>query len=90
VTLGAVAEAPADAHRREWAFELAATVRVAGDLDVTGECAQQAQVDDALESWGRSGVPDRPGAWPTSTARRRALDRLRRDVTLRRKPPLLV
>ena len=33
-TLGAVAEALADAHRREWAFVLAATVRVAGDLDV--------------------------------------------------------
>ncbi len=88
-TLGAVAEALADAHRHEWAFVLAATVRVAGDLDVAEECAQEAYVD-ALESWGRTGVPDRPGAWLTSTARRRAVDRLRREVTLRRKLPLLV
>lgn len=85
----AVAEALADAHRREWAFVLAATVRVAGDLDVAEECAQQAYVD-ALQAWARSGVPDRPGAWLTTTARRRAVDRLRREVTLRRKLPLLV
>jgi RNA polymerase sigma-70 factor, ECF subfamily len=40
-----VADALADAHRREWAFVLAATVRVAGDLDVAEECAQEAYVD---------------------------------------------
>ena len=88
-TPDAVVEALADAHRREWAFVLAATVRVARDLDLAEECAQQAYVD-ALESWRRTGVPDRPGAWLTSTARRRAVDRIRRDVTLRRKLPLLV
>jgi RNA polymerase sigma-70 factor (ECF subfamily) len=85
----AVADALADAHRREWAFVLAATVRVAGDLDVAEECAQEAYVE-ALTAWARDGVPDRPGAWLTTTARRRALDRIRRDVTLRRKLPLLV
>ena len=88
-TLGAVAEALADAHRREWAFVLAATVRVAGDLDVAEECAQEAYVD-ALQAWVRSGVPDRPGAWLTTAARRRAVDRLRREITLQRKLPLLV
>ncbi len=88
-TLGAVAEALADAHRREWAFVLAATVRVAGDLDVAEECAQEAYVD-ALQAWARSGVPDRPGAWLTTAARRRAVDRLRRETTLQRKLPLLV
>ena len=88
-TLGAVAEALADAHRREWAFVLAATVRVAGDLDVAEECAQEAYVD-ALQAWARSGVPDRPGAWLTTAARRRAVDRLRREITLQRKLPLLV
>ena len=88
-TLGAVAEALADAHRREWAFVLAATVRVAGDLDVAEECAQEAYVN-AMTAWTRSGVPERPGAWLTTTARRRAVDRLRREVTLRRKLPLLV
>ena len=46
-TLAAVAEALADAHRREWAFVLAATVRVAGDLDLdlAEECAQEAYAD---------------------------------------------
>jgi RNA polymerase sigma-70 factor (ECF subfamily) len=86
---GTVADALADAHRREWAFVLAATVRVTGDLDVAEECAQEAYVD-ALKAWGRDGIPARPGAWLTTTARRRALDRIRRDVTLRRKLPLLV
>jgi RNA polymerase sigma-70 factor (ECF subfamily) len=85
----AVADALAGAHRREWAFVLAATVRVAGDLDVAEECAQEAYVD-ALKAWARDGIPERPGAWLTTTARRRALDRIRRDVTLRRKLPLLV
>ena len=60
-TLGAVSEALADAHRREWAFVLAATVRVAGDLDMAEECAQEAYVD-AMTAWTRSGVPERPGA----------------------------
>jgi RNA polymerase sigma-70 factor (ECF subfamily) len=41
----AVAETPADAHRHEWAFVLAATVRVAGDLDLAEGCAQEAYVD---------------------------------------------
>ncbi|HEX2808942.1 MAG TPA: DUF6596 domain-containing protein, partial [Kineosporiaceae bacterium] len=44
----------------------------------------------ALDSWARGGVPERPGAWLTTTARNRALDRLRRESTLRRKLPLLI
>ena len=69
----------ADAHRREWAFVLAATVRVAGDLDLAEECVQDAYVS-ALEAWSRQGVPRNPGAWLTTAARRRAIDVLRRDV----------
>jgi RNA polymerase sigma-70 factor, ECF subfamily len=84
-----VADALADAHRREWAFVLAATVRVAGDLDLAEECAQEAYVD-ALQAWTRDGVPARPGAWLTTAARRRAVDRVRREATFRRKLPLLV
>jgi RNA polymerase sigma-70 factor, ECF subfamily len=84
-----VADALADAHRREWAFVLAATVRVAGDLDLAEECAQEAYVD-ALQAWTRDGVPARPGAWLTTAARRRAVDRLRREAIFRRKLPLLV
>jgi RNA polymerase sigma-70 factor (ECF subfamily) len=79
----------ADAHRNEWAFVLAATVRVTGDLDLAEECAQEAYVA-ALQTWGERGAPASPGAWLTTTARRKALDRIRRDATLRRKLPLLI
>ena len=85
----AVAGAVADAHRREWAFVLAATVRVTRDLDAAQECVQDAYVA-ALDAWARQGVPRNPGAWLTTAARRRALDLLRRDRTLRAKLPLLV
>jgi hypothetical protein len=64
-TPGAVAGAVADAHRREWAFVLAATARVAGDLDLAEECVQDAYVS-ALEAWSRQGVPRNPGAWLTT------------------------
>lgn len=83
------AEAVAAAHRHEWAFVLAATVRLTRDLDLAQECAQEAYVA-ALETWPVNGVPDRPGAWLTTAARRKALDRLRREQTLRRKLPLLI
>ncbi len=84
-----VRRAVADAHRREWAFVLAATARVAGDLDLAEECVQDAYLA-ALDAWTRQGVPNNPGAWLTTTARRRALDALRRAGTLHAKLPLLV
>jgi RNA polymerase sigma-70 factor, ECF subfamily len=84
-----VRRAVADAHRREWAFVLAATARVAGDVDLAEECVQDAYLA-ALDAWTRQGVPNNPGAWLTTTARRRALDALRRAGTLRAKLPLLV
>ncbi len=79
----------ADAHRREWAYVLAATARVAGDLDLAEECVQDAYVA-ALDAWVRQGVPANPAAWLTTAARNRALDAHRRDQTLRNKLPLLV
>lgn len=85
----AAERAVADAHRREWAFVLAATARVAGDLDVAEECVQDAYLA-ALAAWARDGVPDKPGAWLTATAKRKALDVLRRDRVFRSKMPLLV
>jgi RNA polymerase sigma factor (sigma-70 family) len=88
VDAGAAA-AVADAHRREWAFVLAATVRVTRDLDLAEECVQDAYAA-ALTHWGTHGVPDRPGAWLTTAARRRALDLKRRSVTARRALPLLI
>ena len=77
------------AHRREWAFVLAATVRVTRDIDLAEECVQDAYTR-ALQSWSRSGIPASPGAWLTTVARRRALDLLRRKATLERSLPLLV
>jgi RNA polymerase sigma-70 factor (ECF subfamily) len=85
----AVGAAVADAHRREWAFVLAATARVARDIDLAEECVQDAYVA-ALDAWSRQGIPRNPGAWLTTTARRRALDALRRDRALRSKLPLLI
>jgi RNA polymerase sigma factor (sigma-70 family) len=84
-----VSAAVADAHRREWAFVLAATVRVTRDIDLAEECVQEAYAQ-ALTAWSWRGIPTRPGAWLTTTARRRALDVLRRQATLERKLPLLI
>lgn len=84
-----VRQAIADAHRREWAVLLAATVRVTRDLDLAEECVQDAYAA-ALEAWARDGVPDRPGAWLTVAARHNAIDALRRARTLETKLPLLV
>ncbi len=83
-----VAAAVEAAHRREWARVVAATVRIAGDLDTAEECAAEAYVA-ALQAWPARGVPDNPGAWLTRAAQRKALDRRRREQTLARKLPLL-
>ena len=84
-----VNRALADAHRHEWAKVLAATVRVAGDLDLAQECAQDAYLA-ALETWRRDGIPRNPGAWLTITARHKALDSHRRATALRARIPLLI
>jgi RNA polymerase sigma-70 factor (ECF subfamily) len=68
---------------------LAATARVTRDLDLAEECVQEAYVA-ALDAWTRDGVPERPGAWLTVTARRTALNAIRRAHTLRTKLPLLM
>ena len=81
--------AVADAHRREWAYVLAATVRVTRDLDLAEDAVQEAYVS-ALGAWARDGVPARPGAWLTTAARRVALNALARGKTLRTKLPLLL
>ncbi|MFI6604729.1 RNA polymerase sigma factor [Nonomuraea sp. NPDC050536] len=84
-----VAASAADAHRREWAFVLAATVRVTRDLDLAEECVQDAYAQ-ALTAWSQRGVPAKPGAWLTTVARRRALELLRREATMRRRLPYLL
>ncbi len=78
-----------EAHRGEWGLVLAATARfVGGDLSLAEEATQDAFVA-ALQTWGERGIPRRPGAWLTATARRKALDVIRRDAVLRRKLPAL-
>jgi RNA polymerase sigma-70 factor (ECF subfamily) len=74
-----VEAAVAAAFRAEWGQVVATLIRVTGDWDLAEECAQDAFAL-ALERWTRDGVPRRPGAWLTTTARNRAVDRLRRDA----------
>jgi RNA polymerase sigma-70 factor (ECF subfamily) len=89
VTEAEVAAAVAEAHRREWGFVLAATVRVTRDLDLAEECVQDAYAQ-ALRTWAERGIPNRPAAWLTTAARNRALDRLRREATFTRLMPMIV
>jgi RNA polymerase sigma-70 factor (ECF subfamily) len=79
----------ATAYEQEWAFVVAAAARVAGDLDLAEECAQDAYAQ-ALARWPDTGIPYRPGAWLTTVATRRVLEVRRREATLARKFPLLV
>jgi RNA polymerase sigma factor (sigma-70 family) len=79
----------AEAHRRDWGFVLAATMRITRDIDLAEECVQDAYAQ-ALTTWDARGVPAKPGGWLTTAARNRALDLIRRDAVLRRKLPLLV
>jgi RNA polymerase sigma-70 factor (ECF subfamily) len=84
-----VVAAVAAAHRREWTQVLATTAQLTRDLELAEECAQEAYAQ-ALQTWERTGVPAKPGAWLTQVARNRARDELRRQAALRRRLPLLV
>ena len=88
-TTADVETAIADAHRNGWALVLAATARVARDLDLAEECVQEAYAS-ALAAWARGGVPANPEAWLTTAAKRRAIDAVRREAVLRAKLPLLL
>ncbi|WP_329001942.1 sigma-70 family RNA polymerase sigma factor [Kribbella sp. NBC_00709] len=68
-----------DIYRQEWGQVVATLIRVTGDWELAEECAQEAFAA-ALERWPRDGVPDKPGAWLTTTARNRAIDWLRRET----------
>lgn len=73
-----VEEAVAQTFRAEWGRVVATLIRTTRDWDLAEECAQDAFAQ-ALDRWPRDGVPDRPGAWIVTTARNRAIDRLRRS-----------
>jgi RNA polymerase sigma-70 factor (ECF subfamily) len=65
--------------RRESGQVLATLIRVLGDFDLAEDALQEALVS-AIERWPADGVPDRPGAWLLITARRKAIDRVRREA----------
>ena len=67
---------------------IATLARMTGDLGLAEDLAQDAVVA-ALERWPRSGIPPNPGAWLTTTAKRRAIDHMRRSTTLRDKYALI-
>jgi RNA polymerase sigma-70 factor, ECF subfamily len=87
--------APTDARavvdrlfREESGRAVATLIRLTGDFDLAEEAVQEAFVV-ALERWPRDGLPANPGAWITTTARNRAIDRLRRAKVLAAKQPAI-
>ncbi len=67
------------AYGEEWGQVVATLIGLIGDWDLAEDCAQEAFAA-ALATWPRDGIPRKPGAWLTTTARNRATDRLRRDA----------
>ena len=74
--------------RDEWGRVVAGLIGFLGDFDLAEEAAQEAFAI-AAERWPRDGPPERPRAWLQTTARNRAIDRIRRDRTLQAKTRLL-
>jgi RNA polymerase sigma-70 factor, ECF subfamily len=73
-----VHEAITQAHHSEWARVVASLTRRFGDLDIAEEAAAEAFAT-AVRRWPANGVPPNPGAWLTTTAKRVAIDRIRRE-----------
>jgi RNA polymerase sigma-70 factor (ECF subfamily) len=71
-------EAVTRAHHEEWARVVASLAKRFGDLDIAEEAAAEAFAT-AVERWPADGIPPNPGAWLTTTANRKAIDRIRRE-----------
>jgi RNA polymerase sigma-70 factor, ECF subfamily len=78
VSVAEVEEAITRSHRAEWARVVAALARRFGDLDLAEDAAAEAFAT-AVERWPTDGVPPNPGGWLTTTANRKAIDRIRRE-----------
>lgn len=74
--------------REEWGHAVAILTRVLGDLELAEDAVQDA-FTTALERWSRDGLPRNPGAWIVTTARNRAIDRIRRERVFQRKAELI-
>jgi RNA polymerase sigma-70 factor, ECF subfamily len=74
--------------REEWGHAVAILTRVLGDLELAEDAVQDAFAT-ALERWPQDGVPRTPGAWIVTTARNRAIDRIRREKVFQRKAELI-
>ena len=71
-------------YREEFGRILATLIRLLGDFDIAEDAAQEAFAA-ALEQWPREGMPREPRAWIVSTARHKAIDRIRRDSSFSQK-----
>jgi RNA polymerase sigma-70 factor (ECF subfamily) len=74
--------------REEWSSAVAILTRVLGDLELAEDAVQDAFAT-ALERWPRDGLPRTPGAWIVTTARNRAIDRIRREKVFQQKAELI-
>ena len=74
--------------REEWGRAVGILTRILGDLELAEDAVQDAFAT-ALERWPRDGVPQTPGAWIVTTARNRAIDRIRREKVFQRKAELI-
>jgi RNA polymerase sigma-70 factor, ECF subfamily len=74
-----VGEVITEVHREQWARVVASLARRFGDLDLAEEMAAEAFAT-AVERWPLDGVPPNPGGWLTTTAQRKAIDRIRREA----------
>jgi RNA polymerase sigma-70 factor (ECF subfamily) len=87
--VGEFGAATAHLYREAWGRAVAALTRLLGDLDLAEDVVQEAWLV-ALERWRRDGIPRDPTAWLLTTARNKAIDRIRRDKNLKSKEPLIV
>src|ERR671918_1043410 len=74
--------------REEWGHAVAILTRVLGDLELAEDAVQDAFAT-ALERWPRDGSPRTPGAWIVTTARNRAIDRIRREKIFQQKAEII-